>query len=95
MGIPVCYYIAPKVWAWNQGRVKALKRVVRKLLVIFPFEIDFFRKHGIEAVYVGNPLVEEMDLKPVQRKEALAQYGIQLSRFPVVCAMPGSRKGRD
>ncbi len=93
MGIPVCYYVAPKVWAWNQGRVKAMKRIVQKLLIIFPFEAEFFEKHGIKAVYVGNPLMEEMNVKPVQRKEVLGQYGIQLSRFPVICAMPGSRKG--
>jgi lipid-A-disaccharide synthase len=93
MGIPVCYYVAPKVWAWNQGRVKAMKKIIRKLLVIFPFETEFFKKHGIKAIYVGNPLMEEMNLKPVQRKETLGQYGIQLSRFPVVCAMPGSRRG--
>jgi lipid-A-disaccharide synthase len=93
MGIPVCYYVAPKVWAWNQSRVKAMKRVIQKLLVIFPFETAFFRKHGIKALYVGNPLMEEMNLKPINRKEVLGQYGIQLSRFPVVCAMPGSRKG--
>lgn len=93
LGVPVCYYIAPKVWAWNQGRVKAMKKILRKLLVIFPFETGFFRKHGIQAVYVGNPLIEEMDLKPVNRKEVLGQYGIKFSKFPVVCAMPGSRKG--
>ena len=92
-GVPVCYYVAPKVWAWNKNRVKTMKRIIRKLLVIFPFEIDFFKKHGIEATYVGNPLIEEMDLKPIQRKEVLGQYGIKLSRFPIVCAMPGSRKG--
>ncbi len=93
MGIPVCYYVAPKVWAWNQGRVKTMKKIIQKLLVIFPFEPGFFRKHGLKAFYVGNPLMEEMKLKPIQRKEVLGQYGIQLSRFPVVCAMPGSRKG--
>jgi lipid-A-disaccharide synthase len=93
MGVPVCYYVAPKVWAWNKSRVRAMKRVIRKLLVIFPFETGFFEKHGIKAVYVGNPLIEEMGSKPIQRKEVLGQYGIKLSRFPIVCAMPGSRKG--
>jgi lipid-A-disaccharide synthase len=93
MGVPVCYYVAPKVWAWNKSRVRAMKRVIQKLLVIFPFETGFFEKHGIKAVYVGNPLIEEMGSKPIQRKEVLGQYGIKLSRFPIVCAMPGSRKG--
>ena len=93
LGIPVCYYIAPKVWAWNESRVKAMKRILRKLLVIFPFETAYFRKHGVQAVYVGNPLVEEMDLKPINRKAVLEDLGLSYSRFPVVCAMPGSRKG--
>lgn len=92
LGVPVCYYIAPKVWAWNEGRVKAMKKILRKLLVIFPFETAYFRKHGIQAVYVGNPLLEEMDLKPVNRKAVLEELGLSYSRFPVVCAMPGSRK---
>lgn len=93
LGVPVCYYVAPKVWAWNEGRVKAMKRILRKLLVIFPFETAYFRKHGLQAVYVGNPLIEEMDLKPVHRKSVLEELGISYSRFPVICAMPGSRKG--
>lgn len=92
-GIPVCYYIAPKVWAWNQGRIKGMRKVLKKLLVIFPFEVPFFKEHGLEAVYVGNPLFEEMDLKPVVRKEVLGPLGLKLSQFPLVCAMPGSRKG--
>lgn len=91
--IPVCYYISPKVWAWNEGRVKAMKRFLRKLLVIFPFETAYFRKRGLPAVYVGNPLVEEMDLRPIHRKSVLEEIGLSYSRFPVVCAMPGSRKG--
>ncbi len=90
--VPVCYYIAPKVWAWNEGRVKVMKKILRKLLVIFPFETAYFRKHGIQAVYVGNPLVEEIDLGPIHRKAVLEEKGISYSRFPVVCAMPGSRK---
>ncbi len=93
LGIPVCYYIAPKVWAWNEGRVKILKKVIRKLLVIFPFETAYFRRHGVGSVYVGNPLMDEMDLGPVKKKETLRALGIELSRFPIVCVMPGSRKG--
>ncbi len=93
LGIPVCYYVAPKVWAWNEGRVKAIKRFLKKLFVIFPFEKAYFRKHGIQPIYVGNPLVEEMDLKPVNRKAVLEDLGLSYSRFPVVCAMPGSRQG--
>jgi len=93
LGVPVCYYVAPKVWAWNEKRVGTMKKVIRKLLVIFPFEKEFFRKKGVPAVYVGNPLIEEMDLKAVNRNAVLKKNGIQASHFPLICAMPGSRKG--
>ena len=92
LGIPVCYYIAPKVWAWREGRVEALRRTVQRLLVIFPFEKGYFRKKGIEARYVGNPLMEEMDLSALKREPVLEKNGIKASHFPLVCAMPGSRK---
>ncbi len=55
-GIPVVYYISPQLWAWNQGRVKLVRRYVRKMLVIFPFERDFYARHGIAARFVGHPL---------------------------------------
>jgi lipid-A-disaccharide synthase len=93
LGIPVCYYVAPQVWAWHKDRIHSMKRIIRKLLVILPFEKDFFRKEGMEAAYVGHPLMEEMDLRPVDRRKTLARNGIGFSRFPIVGAMPGSRKG--
>jgi lipid-A-disaccharide synthase len=93
LGVPVCYYISPKVWAWNENRLKAMKKTIHKLLVIFPFEKEYFRKKGMEATYVGNPLVEELDLRPVKRELVLKKAGIAFSRFPIICAMPGSRKG--
>lgn len=92
LGVPVCYYIAPKVWAWREGRIKAMRRFIDKLLVIFPFEKNYFQKKGIRAVYVGNPLTEEMDLRPIERVSVLRPQGIGNARFPVLCAMPGSRK---
>ena len=57
-GIPVVYYISPQLWAWNKGRVKLVRRYVRKMLVIFPFEREFYSRHGIEARFVGHPLAE-------------------------------------
>ena len=59
-GIPVHYYIAPKVWAWNTGRVKGIRAYVDALYSILPFEIDFFKKHGVNATYVGNPVMDEI-----------------------------------
>jgi lipid-A-disaccharide synthase len=93
MGIPVCYYVAPQVWAWHKSRVTLIRRVVQKLLVILPFEENFFRKEKIPAVYVGNPLVEEMVFKKLSRPKAMKKYGIEGEKFPLVCVMPGSRKG--
>ena len=59
-GFKTVWYIAPKVWAWKEGRAKLLKKYVDKLLVIFPFEVEWFRERGIEATYVGNPLLDEV-----------------------------------
>jgi lipid-A-disaccharide synthase len=92
LGVPVCYYISPKVWAWNEGRLKTMKKVIRKLLVIFPFEKKYFYKRGMNAVYVGNPLFEEMDLRAVKKDPVLNKVGIFGARRPLICAMPGSRK---
>lgn len=60
LGIPVYYYIAPKVWAWKQWRVRTLKKDVTKILSILPFEPAWFARHGVQAIYVGNPSVEEI-----------------------------------
>jgi lipid-A-disaccharide synthase len=57
-GIPVIYYISPQLWAWRKGRVKLVQRDVRKMLVIFPFEREFYRRHGVEVEFVGHPLAE-------------------------------------
>lgn len=67
LGIPVVYFIAPQAWAWRQGRVRFLRKFVDRLVCIFPFEEPFFRDHGVEAVYVGHPLLEEMDLAGLGR----------------------------
>src|SRR5271170_2259534 len=89
LGIPICYYVAPQVWAWHKERIHLMKKVIRKLLVILPFEKSFFKKEGLDAVYVGHPLMEEMDLRPVDRRKVLAHHGVALSRFPLIGAMPG------
>ena len=70
LGIPVYWYIAPKVWAWKEYRVKDIRRLVRRVLSILPFEVDFFRRHGIDVSYVGNPSLEEIDARLVRRPSA-------------------------
>ncbi len=63
-GVPVVYYISPQVWAWRRGRVRTIALHVDRMLVLFPFEVDFFREHGVEAVHVGHPLVDAIPELP-------------------------------
>jgi lipid-A-disaccharide synthase len=88
LGIPVLYYVAPKVWAWGRKRVRKVARDVSRLAVILPFEERFFREHGIEARFVGNPLLERPAWLP--REEAKRALGLDPAR-PVVGVFPGSR----
>src|SRR5258707_15570073 len=57
-GIPVIYYVSPQLWAWRQSRIQLVRKYVRKMLVIFPFEEKFYRERGIEAEFVGHPLAD-------------------------------------
>ncbi len=59
-GVRVVYYISPQIWAWRRGRVKKIARLVDRMLVLFPFELEFYRGHGVRAVHVGHPLVDEV-----------------------------------
>ena len=60
-GFRTFYYISPKLWAWNEGRVKKIKKYVDRMFIIFPFEVEFYKKHGITVEYYGNPLVDETE----------------------------------
>ena len=66
-GIPTYYYIAPKAWAWKESRVEKIRKYVDRLFVIFPFETAWFRRHGIEAIYEGNPLMDAIADLPTPR----------------------------
>lgn len=63
-GVRVVYYISPQVWAWRRGRVRTIAEVVDLMLVFFPFEVDFYRRYGVDAVHVGHPLVDEIPELP-------------------------------
>lgn len=92
-GIKVFYYISPKVWAWKEGRIKNLKRDVDKLFIIFPFEVEYFKKHGIEAEYNGNPLLDSTDAHPCNlesREEFILRNN--LDNRPIIGLLAGSRK---
>lgn len=85
LGIPVIYYISPQLWAWGKRRVKKIKKYVDKMLVVFPFEVDFYKKYGIEAEYVGHPLVDE-------HSDKVNPKVIQENEDKVLGLLPGSRK---
>lgn len=88
-GLLVCYYISPKVWAWNQKRVLKIKRIVDHLFCILPFEVDFYKGWGMDVDYVGNPLLDAVSaFKP--NSDFLEQHHISAKK--VVALLPGSRK---
>ncbi|MDE6459563.1 MAG: lipid-A-disaccharide synthase, partial [Paramuribaculum sp.] len=95
IGVPVYWYISPKVWAWKEYRVKSLRKYVRKMLCILPFEVEFYRKHRMEAVYVGNPSLEEIDarLAKAPSKEEFCNANGLRPDSPVLALVPGSRRG--
>lgn len=91
-GIKVYYYIAPKVWAWKERRVKQLRRYVDRLYTIFPFESDYFRGHGIEPIFCGNPLADDIEERRASlpsREEFINECG--LDDRPIVALLAGSR----
>ncbi|WP_090996724.1 lipid-A-disaccharide synthase [Pedobacter insulae] len=88
-GIKVCYYISPKVWAWNQKRVLRIKRVVDRLFCILPFEVDFYASWGMKVDYVGNPLLDEIAAFKVNPNFRQME---ELSNQPIIALLPGSRK---
>lgn len=93
-GLKVFYYIAPKVWASREGRIKKLKKYVDKLFIVFPFEIQYFRKKGVDFVYEGNPLIDAIDDSPAS-KEAREEFLKRnaLADKPIIAMLAGSRKG--
>jgi lipid-A-disaccharide synthase len=84
-GVPVVYYISPQIWAWRRGRVKTIAQVVDRMLVLFPFEVDFYRRFGVDVVHVGHPLVDEVPQLPSawEKGEPSGPYRLAL--------LPGSR----
>ncbi len=92
-GIPVFYYIAPKVWARGERRIRKIRRYVDELFIIFPFEKEYFRKLGIEAHYAGNPLIDSIDAYQgvhSDRQEFISRHSLDYS--PSIALLAGSRK---
>lgn len=93
LGIPVHYYISPKVWAWKEYRVKSFKKYVDVMLCILPFEVDFFKKHQYRVHYVGNPTVDAIAQREY-KEETFNQFvtAHNLEEKPVIALLAGSRK---
>ncbi len=93
--IPVYYYIAPKIWAWKEYRIKNIKRDVDKLFSILPFEVDFFeKKHNYPIQYVGNPTLDEVEKFKSEHNENFAGFTTRthLEGKPIIALLSGSRK---
>ncbi len=90
LSIPVLYYISPTVWAWRKKRLNTIKKNVKKMLLIFPFEEKIYTEHKIPSVYVGHPLKERVKIT-LTREEFFGKYGLDLSR-KLIILLPGSRK---
>lgn len=91
-GIPVYYYISPKIWAWKEWRVKSIRRYVDRLYSILPFEVSFYAKHDYTVEYVGNPTVDELAVRPYADEsfeDFTAECG--LGKKPIIALLAGSR----
>ena len=90
LGIPVFYFVSPQVWAWRTGRVKQIQKYVRKMIVIFPFEQEFYRRYGVEVSYVGHPLAY-VPAPQITREEFAARHGLDPKK-QWIALLPGSRR---
>ncbi|OGW37909.1 MAG: lipid-A-disaccharide synthase, partial [Nitrospirae bacterium GWD2_57_9] len=90
LGIPVVYYISPQVWIWRKGRIKTIAKLVRSMLVVFPFEVPLYEKAGVDVRFVGHPLTDVVRSN-LTREQAKGAFGLGLERR-TVALLPGSRK---
>ena len=90
LGIKVLYYISPQVWAWRKSRIGIIRRTVDKMVVILPFEEEFYREAGVDAVFVGHPLLDVVKIH-YPRAEALGRIGLD-DEAVTIALLPGSRK---
>lgn len=91
-GITVIYYISPQVWAWKESRVKQIRKNVDKMLVILPFEQDFYSRWKYEVEYVGHPLAEVVDTAQLEASPLPDTIGSPLNEHNIVALLPGSRE---
>jgi lipid-A-disaccharide synthase len=91
LGIKVVYYISPQLWAWKEGRVEIIKKYVDEMMVILPFEEDFYKKHGVHSHFVGHPLLDAIStLEDIESDYFKVDNG--LNEKEIIALLPGSRK---
>lgn len=92
LGVEIYYYISPQVWAWGKGRVKKIKKLVRKMFVVFPFEENFYKEKGVEAEFVGHPLIRELnEYNFLTKNDLINKFGLESDK-EILLLLPGSRK---
>ncbi len=92
LGVKIFYYISPQVWAWGQNRVKKIKKLIFKMFVLFPFEEEFYKKKGVDAEFVGHPLISKLNSYKFLKKNELYEK-LELEKDKeILLLMPGSRK---
>ena len=89
LGVPVIFFVSPQLWAWKKHRIKLVQRYIRKMLVIFPFEEEFYRENGVKAEFVGHPLAE-LPLPSITREQFAAENNLDPERM-WIGLLPGSR----
>ena len=88
-GIPVLYYISPQIWAWRPGRVRSIAKLVRKMVVLFPFEVPLYQAAGVDVEWVGHPLLDIV--RPsLPKEEAIERFGLDPAQ-KTIALLPGSR----
>lgn len=91
IGVNIIYYISPQIWAWGGGRIKKIKKLVDKMLVVFPFEEDLYRKNNVNVELVGHPLIERIsEYNFLSRKELQERFNLEDK--DILLVMPGSRE---
>ena len=92
LGVDIFYYISPQLWAWGKGRIEKIRKLVKKMIVVFPFEKDFYAEHNIDAAYVGHPLIEQIAAyKFLSKDEFFSKFGLDKDK-KILLLLPGSRE---
>ena len=92
LNVKIVYYISPQIWAWGKNRIDKIKRLINKMIVVFPFEQEIYSKAGVDVDYVGHPLMEIIDNhKYLSKEDLFKEYQLDSAK-DILLIMPGSRK---